>query len=233
MKKTLKLLILCAVVVSSVWLIQPHAQVPPRSVGQGAAGPEAWPVSQGTETVGGTASGLTDTVVRLGCIRDDATTTLDASHADSDWTAVRCNARGEVWTADGTALADTIDSVGAVPRASAVTTNGTNTCYHPATASTNAINCKASAGNVYMIRAINTTATAYYLRMYNSSGTPTCSSATGFVETIPVLATGGQVSPIAVGQSYATGIGFCITGGAASTDNTNAAVGVFVTVLYK
>jgi hypothetical protein len=84
-----------------------------------------------------------------------------------------------------------------------------------------------------LIRAINTTATHYYLRMYNLASAPTCSSATGFVETIAVLATGGAVTPINVGQSYDAGIGFCITGGAGSTDNTNAAAGVYVTVLHK
>jgi hypothetical protein len=34
-------------------------------------------------------------------------------------------------------------------------------------------------------------------------------------------------------QSFTTGIGFCLTGGGSSTDNTNAATGVYVTILYK
>jgi hypothetical protein len=38
---------------------------------------------------------------------------------------------------------------------------------------------------------------------------------------------------LAVPQAYGTGIGFCITGGGSSTDNTNAATGVYVTIGYK
>lgn len=33
--------------------------------------------------------------------------------------------------------------------------------------------------------------------------------------------------------SSATGLGFCLTGGGSSTDNTNAATGVYVTLNYK
>jgi hypothetical protein len=120
--------------------------------------------------------------------------------------------------------------------ATATTDNGTATCYLTTTASTNATNCKASAGNLYVIRAVNTTGTLYYLRLYNLAAAPTCSSATGFVETIPIPAStsgNGIVIPQSVGQAFATGIGFCLTGGGSSTDNTNAATGVYLTMLYK
>jgi hypothetical protein len=83
---------------------------------------------------------------------------------------------------------------------------------------------------------VNTTSTLYYLRLYNSSGAPTCSSATGFIESIPIpaSASGAGISwtpqfPI----NYGTGIGFCFTGGSSSTDNTNAATGVFGVIQYK
>jgi hypothetical protein len=33
--------------------------------------------------------------------------------------------------------------------------------------------------------------------------------------------------------NYATGIAFCLTGGSSSTDNTNAAVGIFGVIKYK
>ena len=45
--------------------------------------------------------------------------------------------------------------------------SASSTCYITSAASTNATNCKASAGRVTLIRVINTTATLYYLRMYN------------------------------------------------------------------
>lgn len=125
------------------------------------------------------------------------------------------------------------------PVATATTTNGviTTNCYITSAASTNSTNCKASAGNVYFVHVTNTTTTNYFLRLYNSSSAPTCSSATGFVETIPALgasANGGVNGRVnMIPQSYTTGIGFCLTGGGSSTDNTNAATGVYVTIGYK
>jgi hypothetical protein len=121
-------------------------------------------------------------------------------------------------------------------QAIAGTTGGATPSFLAAAATTNATNVKASAGTVYHISVSNVNATVYYLRMYNLATAPTCSSATGFVETIPIPAAttgGGREIDVTVGQAYGTGIGFCITGGASSTDNTSAATGVFVTVTYK
>lgn len=118
----------------------------------------------------------------------------------------------------------------------ATTANSALTSYLTSAASTNSTSVKGSAGNVYGYSLINTTATLYYLRMYNSSSAPTCSSATGFVETIPIPAatTGAGVERWQrVPQGFTTGIGFCLTGGGSSTDNTNAATGVYLTILYK
>ena len=118
------------------------------------------------------------------------------------------------------------------------TANGASTCYLTSAATTNATNCKNAAGNVYGFRFVNTTTTIYYLRMYNLSSAPTCSSATGFIETIPIPPAGasgqaGGIVAMQVPQAYSTGIGFCFTGGSSSTDNTNAATGVFGSILYK
>jgi hypothetical protein len=112
-------------------------------------------------------------------------------------------------------------------------------CILTSAASTNATNCKANPGNLYGFRFLNTTTTIYYLRLYNLAAAPTCSSATGFVETVPIPPAGaagqagGIVSIEPFGEAYTTGIGFCFTGGSSSTDNTNAATGVFGTILYK
>jgi hypothetical protein len=117
----------------------------------------------------------------------------------------------------------------------ATTTDAALGCYLVSAASTNSTSCKASAGNVYGWRFINTTATLYYLRMYNASSAPTCSSATGFIESIPIpaSATGAGFVDIGIPIGYTTGIGFCFTGGSSSTDNTNAATGVFGVIKYK
>lgn len=113
------------------------------------------------------------------------------------------------------------------------------TSYTAAGASTNATSVKGSAGTVYHYTLTNTSTTIYYLRMYNLSSAPTCSSATGYVATIPIPpaaaagGAGGREIPKNIGQAFTTGIGFCVTGGASSTDNTSAATGVFVEILYK
>jgi hypothetical protein len=123
--------------------------------------------------------------------------------------------------------------------ASATTTNSAVECAIISAASTNATNCKASAGNFYGLDIYNTTTTVYYLRLYNLAAAPTCSSATGFIRSIPIPpaaaagGVGGIVRVLPVGVGYATGISFCLTGGSSSTDNTNAATGVFGAVLYK
>lgn len=106
-------------------------------------------------------------------------------------------------------------------------------------ASTNATNVVAGAATVYHISLRNTTTTAYSLRLYNTVGAPTCSSATGYVTTIivPPAAASGQVggseTPLNIGGAFPTGLSYCITGGPTSTDNTNAAVGVYGFIMYK
>ena len=115
-------------------------------------------------------------------------------------------------------------------------TGGTR-CVHTTTAATNSTNCKNSAGRIGYIRAINTTGTLAYLRLYNLASAPTCSSATGYIESIPVPASatgaGFTENMAPFGEAYSTGIGFCVTGGGTSTDNTNSVAGVYLKILYK
>lgn len=130
-----------------------------------------------------------------------------------------------------------VQGVAALPTTSS--TAAVSDCIVASAASTNATSCKGSAGNFYGYEVYNTTTTTYYLRLYNSSTAPTCSSATGFVRSIPIPPAGaagganGALSNQVFPTNYSTGIGFCITGGSANTDNTNAATGLFVTVHYK
>lgn len=122
------------------------------------------------------------------------------------------------------------------PTATATTTDATSNCYLSAAASTNSTNCKGSAGNVYKVLVQNTNDTNYYLRLYNSSSAPTCSSATGYVESvlIPKSSLGGLNGwSSGIPRAFGTGISFCLTGGATSTDNTNGATGIYVSIDYK
>jgi hypothetical protein len=104
-------------------------------------------------------------------------------------------------------------------------------------ASTNATSVKGSAGTWCGGVAINTTATLYYLRLYNLSAAPTCSSATGFVTTIPIPASTTGAGTLldfgTFGAAFSTGIAYCLTGGGSSTDNTNAATGVYLSYATK
>lgn len=104
------------------------------------------------------------------------------------------------------------------------------------TASTNATNIKSTPGVLHNVHLVNTTATIYYLRFYNLGSTPTCSSATGFLYTLPIpasLSGAGVVVDVNVGIAFTTGIGYCITAGPTSTDNVNAGVGIYGAAVYK
>lgn len=118
-------------------------------------------------------------------------------------------------------------------------TTGGCTPYHLANgsaASTNSTNIKGSAGTLCEMTVINTTATIYYLKIYNASSAPTCSSATGLVHVypIPASATGAGIQrSVPLGEAYGTGIGFCLTASGTDTANDNAATGVFIEASYK
>ena len=182
------------------------------------------------------------------CVRRDTAAT--SATTDGDYNPCQTDASGRMWTntelPDAAALADgtsnpTTTGVAAYNMCFNGTTwdrcTGTSTLhYATSAASTNATNIKNAAGTVSTISVVNTTATVYYLRMYNLSSAPTCSSATGFVNTIPVPAStsgAGIVIPITVPHAFTTGIGYCLTGGGSSTDNTNAATGVYINIWYK
>ncbi len=152
----------------------------------------------------------------------------------SDNTAFSVNAvQSGTWTVQP---GNTANSTPWLTSSIPATAGGASACYLTSAATTNATNCKASAGQIYGYDLINTTSTLYYLRLYNLGAAPTCSSATGFIRTIPIPAstTGAGVErDIAVGEAYGTGIGFCLTAGGSSTDNTAAATGVYISIQYK
>jgi|SRR5579883_1819922 hypothetical protein len=104
-------------------------------------------------------------------------------------------------------------------------------------ASTNGTTVVARPGNVYSIVAVNTTTTLYYLKFYDTSSTPTCNSST-VVQTYAIpfgasSAGGGFALSLPVGMRFDNGISFCITGGIADNDNTNAAAGVSLSLTYR
>ncbi len=104
-------------------------------------------------------------------------------------------------------------------------------------ASTNSTLIKTGAGTVQGIVAINTTTTLYYLKFYDLAVAPTCNStpvALSFA--IPFGASnsgGGFVITPSQEIQFKLGIGFCVVGGIADSDNSNAATGLTIDVLYK
>lgn len=124
------------------------------------------------------------------------------------------------------------------PVLSASTPSGAaNTCYLSSAATTNATNCANAAAAIYDVSVINTTSTMYYLRLYNLAAAPTCSSSTGFVESIPIPHNSGNGAGVAksfpIGRYYSAGLGFCLTANGSSTDNNAAATGLYVSIGYK
>ncbi len=148
----------------------------------------------------------------------------------------------------GTPVTATIDTTGLATSAKQDTGNTSlasiaaavvpvsSACAITTTASTNSTSCKGSAGNRLGGWIINTTATVYYLRFYNTASAPTCSSATGFIISMPIPAatTGAGITYlIPAGVAFATGYGYCITASSTSTANDNAAAGIFGELFYN
>jgi hypothetical protein len=132
------------------------------------------------------------------------------------------------------------DNVGALyTRATAYTTGGADLAPVASAASTNSTSVKNAPGTLYGVTLVNTTATVYYLRLYDDSSAPTCSQDDAdddYLVTVPIPASttgAGVTTELTIGAAFDIGIGYCITGGATPTDNSNAAVGIYGFVLYK
>jgi hypothetical protein len=74
----------------------------------------------------------------------------------------------------------------------------------------------------------NTSATVYYLKLYDKATAPACGTDTP-VWTIPLIASNNTPIPsLAAGVQFSNGIGFCITAALPDADTTNAATGIVV-----
>ena len=103
------------------------------------------------------------------------------------------------------------------------------------TASTNINVLKSSAGTLYALIVINTTATISYLKLYDKSTSPVVATDTP-VQTYPVpgnVAGAGFVVPLQVGIAFVNGISWAMTGNGTDNDTANGAAGVYINFLYK
>lgn len=100
-------------------------------------------------------------------------------------------------------------------------------------ATTNSTLVKAGMAAVYGIVAVNTTATIYFLKLYDKVSAPTCNSDT-VQQTYPL-----QIAPSSIiimpsaPIGFNAGLGFCLTALIADNDNTAAATGIAINFIYR
>lgn len=137
-----------------------------------------------------------------------------------------------VWSASTGRFWDPVSDQGAV------NTGGATPFHATSTASTNCALVSTGPHTLYSLVLTGLNTTAGYVRLYDTAGVPTPSSATGAVHSLLVIgsatAQGGLVVPIPdVGEAYLLGLAYCITGGSADTDASNGPVGILVNGMYK
>lgn len=99
-----------------------------------------------------------------------------------------------------------------------VTTGGLTPFHRVTTGSTNAVNVKASAGQVYHISLSNRAAYPIYFKFHNNAGTPTAGA--GVVYAIGLQAGLDREIELLDGLAFATGIAISIVKGIADSDAT-------------
>lgn len=124
----------------------------------------------------------------------------------------------------------------AIPASAQVGTGiGAQPVYYLSAASTNSTLVSAGWHTVTSLTVINTTATIYYLKLYDKATAPTCGTDTP-VQNYPIPAStagNGVTLPLGPGLGFITGIGFCLVGGVAANDTSVAATGIVINMGYK
>ena len=127
--------------------------------------------------------------------------------------------------------------IAALGAAALAQSTGANPGHLLSAASTNATSIKSSGGVLLTLSYIQTGTTPAWLRLYDTAGTPNCGSATGVKANYPIqsnaTSAGATLNLGPNGLAFFNGIGFCLTGGAADNDNTNAATGINLNWSYQ
>jgi hypothetical protein len=116
-----------------------------------------------------------------------------------------------------------------------------STTIHTAASNNGTVIGTAAAHTLCGFRWENTTTTLMDIRFYDTATAPVggapCNSATGIVSNdvaqSNAISPGGVANLGPAGMAFASGIVVCITGANADNDNTNAATGINLTVLWK
>lgn len=145
------------------------------------------------------------------------------------------NANGQATMANSAPVAIASNQSAIPVNLAALSTGGATLAKAFSAASTNATSLKASAGTLYGLVAINTTATVYYLKLYDKASAPTVGTDVP-VQTYPIAAStsgAGEVIPFPVGGAFSNGIAWALTAAAADADTGVAATGVTINFQYK
>ncbi len=116
------------------------------------------------------------------------------------------------------------------------TSGGCTVSSYVIASGTNATSVKGTAANLYGIQATNNSGTIGYLKIYDTSGTPTAGAGTPKLRImVPANTLGaGIVFPLDLGVVMTSGIGFTFTGGITDADTTAVANNAFlVNLIYK
>lgn len=121
---------------------------------------------------------------------------------------------------------------------SANTVGGTSVFSEIVPANTTSVAIKTSPGQLYGIRVFSNNTTIVYGKLFNAAqGSVTCGTTTGPQDRFEIpAATGGAgfVVPITYGETFATAITLCVTGGIADNDATAPAANAYlVSIDYK
>lgn len=124
----------------------------------------------------------------------------------------------------------------AIPASAQIGTGiGAQPVVYLSAATTNSTLVSAGWHTITSLTVINTTASIYYLKLYDKATTPTCGTDTPVqVYPIPASTAGNGISvPLGIGLGFPTGMGFCLTGGIANNDTTAAVTGLVINIGYK
>ena len=93
-------------------------------------------------------------------------------------------------------------------------------------ATTNSTLVRSAKGSLGQVVVFNSTATIYYLKLYDKATAPTCG--TDVPKWTVMVPANGQFSMDVGSLMFYTGIGFCLTSGFADNDTGAAATGVII-----
>lgn len=104
--------------------------------------------------------------------------------------------------------------------------------YYESAATTNSTNVTAAATTLYTLSVVNSTATRYYLKLYNKATAPTVGTDTP-VQIFDIPASTSSQIQLVKPLRFSLGLGFGITGAIAISDTTAAVTGIGINLGYN